>query len=75
MGIYSTLLVTRSKAIETVTALLEQELTRLREGGVSDEELATRLDQYLEPQLNNARVVSDDHERNDDDRVPYPVQN
>lgn len=75
MGIYSTLLVTRSKAIETVTAMLEQELTRLREGCVSDEELATRLDQYLEPQLNNASVVSDDHERNDDDRVPYPTQN
>lgn len=73
MGIYSTLLISRSKAIETVAAMLEQELARLREGGVSDEELTTRLDQYLEPQLNNARVVSDDHAGNDDDRVPYPT--
>lgn len=71
MSSYSTLSVTRSKAIETVTAMLEQELARLQDNLVSDEELEARLDSYLAPQLNNTRIVSDG-ERNDDERVPYP---
>lgn len=72
MGVYSTLLVTRSKAIETVAAQLEMELARVRAGELPDEELARHLDTYLEPQLNNASIVPDDAERNDDERVPYP---
>lgn len=72
MGIYSTLNITRSKAVETVVAKLEQTLARAREGDFSDEELAEALDSYLEPQLNNVRIVDDGSAENDDDRVPYP---
>lgn len=71
MSSYSTLAVTRNKAIETVTAMLEQELARLQDNQLSDAELEARLDSYLAPQLNNTRIVKDG-EQNDDERVPYP---
>lgn len=72
MGIYSTLSITRSKAVETVVARLELALARANAGLMSDEELIEVLDRYLEPQLNNVRIVDND-EPNEDDRVPYPV--
>jgi hypothetical protein len=74
MGIYSTLNITRSKAVETVVARLELALTRAKEGRISDEELTEALDSYLEPQLNNVRIVDDDSEQNNDDMVPDPIE-
>jgi hypothetical protein len=70
MSSYSTLRVTRRTAIETVAALLEQKLERLRQGDVSDCELEQELDKILEPQLNYSRIVDDDEPDNDDDRIP-----
>lgn len=72
MSIYSTLSITRGKAVETVVARLEMELARANDGLMSDEELTAALDLYLEPQLNNVRIVSDG-EPNDDDRVPPAI--
>lgn len=73
MGSYRTLDVTRSKAIETVTARLELALARAKGGLMSDDELTQALDTYLEPRLNNVRIVSDD-EHNDDCQVPDPTE-
>lgn len=69
MSIYTTLNVTRTTAIEVIAAKLELELQRARSGAMGDEELRRRLDEILELQLNNSRVVNDD-EPNDDGRVP-----
>lgn len=71
MGVYSTLHITRSKALELVSEQLEQALARVRTGQCSDDELVRHLDTVLEPHLNNASIVDDDAERNDDDRMPY----
>jgi hypothetical protein len=73
VGIYSTLSITRGKAVETVVARLELALARANAGLMSDSELTEALDSYLEPQLNNVRIVNDDSEPNDDERVPPPV--
>lgn len=69
MSIYSTLDITRSKAIEIVVTHLELALARAKDGLMSDDELTKVLDAYLEPHLNNARIA-DDNEQNDDDRIP-----
>lgn len=68
MSIYTTLRVTRQKAIDTVAEQIEADLERIRSGSMGDDELQGRLDQILEPRLNNSRIVDAD-EDNDDDRV------
>lgn len=70
MSSYTTLHVTRSKALETVAARLELELARARDGRMSDEDLTAALDEYLQPQLIRVQIVSDGDTPNDDDRVP-----
>jgi len=60
MSAYTTLRVTRKKAIETVMAKLL--------GGMTDQELEDFMDKELEPRLFNARIVPDDSE-NDDEYV------
>ena len=58
MSAYSTLYITRTRAL---AVLLERAL-----GGITDEQLENFVDKILEPRLYNCRVVSDDHEHNDD---------
>lgn len=60
MSAYTTLSITRKKAIETVMAKLL--------GGITDEELKQFMNNELEPRLYNTRIVSDDAE-NDDEYV------
>lgn len=60
MSAYTTLRITRKKAIETVMAKLLH--------GMTDDELEQFMDKELEPRSFNARIVSDDSE-NDDDYV------
>lgn len=60
MSAYTTLRVTRKKAIETVMAKLL--------GGMTDGELEQLMDTELEPRLYNARIVADEAE-NDDEYV------
>lgn len=57
MGAYSTLNITRSKAI---TLYLE------KLGGISDEELEEFVDKILEDKLYNCNIVPDHCEENDD---------
>lgn len=61
MSKYSTLRITRKKAIEV---MIEKLL-----GDISDDELEAFMDCVLEPQLYNARIVDDSHSDNDDDCV------
>lgn len=60
MSAYTTLRITRKKAIETVMAKLL--------GGMTNEDLEQFMDKELEPRLYNARIVSDETE-NDDEYV------
>ena len=60
MSAYTTLRVTRKKAIEIVMAKLLD--------GMTDQELEDFMDKELEPRLYNARIVADDSE-NDDEYV------
>lgn len=61
MGAYTTLRVTRKKAI----AMLMERLAC----GISNDELERFMDQVLEPRLYNAIIVRDDDPENDDDAV------
>jgi hypothetical protein len=61
MGAYTTLRITRKKAI----AILLEKLTN----GISNEELERFMDQALGPRLFNAIIVRDDDAENDDDVV------
>ena len=60
MSAYTTLRITRKKAIETVMAKLLD--------GMTDGELEQFMDKELEPRLYNARIVDDEAE-NDDEYV------
>ena len=60
MSAYTTLRITRKKAIETVMGKLL--------GGMTDSELEQFLDKELDPRLYNARIVADEAE-NDDEYV------
>lgn len=61
MSAYTTLNITRSKAI---AFYIEQML-----GGIPDRELERVLDIHLEPGLYNVRIVPDSWESNDDDSL------
>ena len=61
MSVYTTLNITRQKAI----TLLVQHLL----GDIADDELEQWLDIYLEPRLYNTWIVPDGTEINDDDVV------
>ncbi len=60
MSAFSTLNITRGKAVQVLLDKIA--------AGLSDEELAAFLDRELEPRLYNVRIVSDD-EPNDDEVV------
>ena len=61
MSVYTTLNITRQKAI----MLLVERLL----GDITDDELEQWLDMYLEPRLYNTWIVPDGTEPNDDDVV------
>ena len=61
MGVYSTLYITRKKALEIWVV---EQLTL-----PSDEELERFMDDYLEPRLFNCRIVADGDDYNDDDEI------
>lgn len=60
MSAYSTLNITRGKAVQTLLAKIE--------AGLTDEELAAFMNRELETRLYNVRIVADD-EPNDDEVV------
>lgn len=58
MSAYTTLYITRSRAIEEIFARQ-----------FSDDQLASFMDTLLEPRLYNCIIVSDDEETNDNDML------
>ena len=61
MGAYSTLNITRKKALEIWIANITADPTT--------EELERFMDNYLEPRLYNCRIVADSDEYNNDDEI------
>jgi len=61
MGVYSTLNITRQKALETWIAETA--------GIPSNKELESFMDDYLEPRLYNCRIVADGDDYNNDDEI------
>jgi len=61
MGAYSTLNITRSKAISTIVANVL--------GGLEDFELENMMDDLLEDRLYNCTIVPDHCEENDDEII------
>jgi len=61
MGAYSTLNITRSRALQIVTERLMD--------GVDDNFLERAMDKILEPRLYNCRIVADGDEYNNDDEL------
>jgi len=57
MGVFSTLNITRSKAMRFVFAQMEN---------VSDDDLGELMDVFLQPHLYNCTIVSNDDENNND---------
>ena len=62
MSAYSTLVITRSKALEVW--LSEQAISL-----PSDEELEVWMDEYLEPRLYNCCIIDREDEYNDNDAI------
>ncbi len=63
MGAYSTLDITKSRAKQYISAILHSQL--------SDEQLHDIMNVLLEPMIYNCRIVPDDTEENDDNRLYF----
>lgn len=61
MSAYSTLNITRSRAIQIVLSKVL--------GGISDEELEQMMDEILESRLYTCNIVPDHYEDNDDEEL------